>query len=101
MQHLGLVVLTLILISSECKDKMDCRTTLVNNSSEKLWFDFACFEMPDSLLWLGNCIEKIVSPYDTAKMYSMTDILEDQKYYRKDVYSPQELEAMNWTITYP
>ncbi len=125
------VFISLILMSSQCKEDMDCRTKLINNTNETLWFNFDCMNQPDSLTWIGNCLEDKVSANsskevctndtwesrfstfetekvrvyiiseDTAKKYSMPEIVAGEKYYRKDILTQEELNEMNWTITYP
>lgn len=117
-------------MSSQCKKDMDCRTKLINNSNETLWYDFDCL-FTDSLKWTDNCLYGIVPPKsskeicspdtweerfsfyktdkvkvfivsdDTASTYNMFDIIKEKKYYRFDVYTLEELENLNWTITYP
>jgi hypothetical protein len=110
---------------------MDCRTILINNTDETLWFCFQCLVYPDSIKWTGNCLEDKVSPNskkevctndtweerfgsyptgmvrlliissDTTKLYNMTEIIEREKYYRKVDLSKEDLENMSWTISYP
>ncbi len=126
-----LIILSLILLSNECKDDIDCRMNFVNNSSETLWFDIVCCNYTDTETWKGNCydvkvpansskklcsnetwehvfsenntdsITIYVTDYDTASSYDMEKIIENQKFHKKYLLSFDDLESMNWTITYP
>lgn len=125
------IFFSLFLLGSQCNKDMDCRTILVNNTSETLWYNFDCIDHPDSAIWVGNCLESKVSAYsskevctnetwetrfstfksskvriyiisaDTAKKYSMPAIVKGIKYYRRDFYSLEELKELDWKITYP
>lgn len=126
-----LIILSLILLSNECKDDMDCRMNFVNNSSETLWFDIVCYNYADTETWEGNCydvkvpansskelcsnetwehvfsenntdsITIYVTDYDTASSYGMEKIIKNQKFHKKHRLSFDDLEDINWTITYP
>ena len=118
-------------MSSQCKKDMDCRTKLINNTDETLWYDISCIVPSDSLAWEGNCMAAKVGANsskeicsnetweerfsrmitdtiivwitnaDTAEKYNMFEIIEGNKYYRKEILSQDDLIKMNYIISYP
>jgi hypothetical protein len=126
-----LIILSLILLSNECKDDMDCRMNFINNSNETQWFDIVCYDYSGTEIWEGNCYDVKVSAnsskklcsnetwehvfsvnntdsitiyvtnYKTASSYDMEKIIKNQKFHKKYRLSFDDLEDMNWTITYP